>query len=73
MPTGRLEVQLYSIFNLGARWGGWSTTCHGKETRYRLYRTLGGPQCRYGQVRKISTPPGFDARTLQSVVSLYTD
>jgi hypothetical protein len=29
------------------------------KTRYPLYRRLGGPQGRYGQVRKISPPPGF--------------
>ena len=47
--------------------GGWSTsrTVHftlGKETRYPLYRRLDGPQCRSGQVRKISPPTG--TRTL---------
>ena len=31
----------------------------GKETRYPLYRRLGGPQGRSGQVRKISTPTGI--------------
>jgi hypothetical protein len=29
------------------------------KTRYPLYRRLGGPQGRSGQVRKISPPPGF--------------
>ena len=43
------------------------------ETRYPLYRRLGGPQCRYGQVRKISPPPEFDPRTVQPVASRYTD
>jgi len=28
-------------------------------TRYPLYRRLGVPQGRYGQVRKFSPPPGF--------------
>jgi hypothetical protein len=37
------------------------------------YRRLGGPQGRYGQVRKISPPPGFDPPTVQSVGSRYTD
>ena len=41
--------------------------------RYTLYRRLGGPQGRYGQVRKISPPPGFDPRTVQLVASRYTD
>jgi len=42
-------------------------------TRYPLYRRLGGPQSRSGQVRKISPPPGLDPRTVQSVASRYTD
>jgi len=47
--------------------GGWSTPppgrfTHGKEARCLLYRRLGGPQDRYGRVRKISPPPGFDPR-----------
>jgi hypothetical protein len=29
----------------------------GKETRYQLYRRLGGPQGRSGRVRKISPSP----------------
>jgi hypothetical protein len=33
----------------------------------------GGPQGRSGWVRKISSPPEFDPRTVQSVVSHYTD
>jgi len=37
------------------------------KTQYRLYRMLGGPQGRSGQVRKISPPPGFDPRTVQPV------
>jgi hypothetical protein len=43
------------------------------KTRYPLYRRLGGPQGRYRQVRKISPPPEFDPRTVQPVVSRYTD
>jgi hypothetical protein len=42
------------------------------KTRYPLCRRLGGPQSRSGQVRKIWPPPGFDPRTVQSVVSRYT-
>jgi hypothetical protein len=58
------------------RWGGWSTPrpgrfTLGKETRYPLYRRLGGPQGRSGRVQKISPPPGFDHRTVQSVASRY--
>ena len=43
------------------------------KTRYPLYRRLGGPQGRYGQVRKISPPPGIDPRTVQPVASRHTD
>jgi hypothetical protein len=43
------------------------------ETRYLLYRRLGGPQGRSGQVRKISPPPRFDPRTVQPVAIRYTD
>jgi len=38
-----------------------------------LYRRLVGPQGRYGQVRKISPPPGLDPRTVQPVAVRYTD
>jgi hypothetical protein len=43
------------------------------KTRYLLYRRLCGPQDRTGQVRKISSPPGFDPRTVQPVSSHNTD
>ena len=37
-----------------------------------MYRRLGEPQGRSGQVRKISPPPGFDPLTVQPVASRYT-
>jgi len=43
------------------------------ETRYPLYRKLGGTQGRSGRVRKILPPPGFDSRTVQPVASRHTD
>jgi hypothetical protein len=43
------------------------------KSRGPLYRILGGPQGRSGRVRKISPPPGFDPRTVQSVASRYND
>jgi len=43
------------------------------KTRYPLYRRLGGPQDRSGWVRKISSPLGFDPRTVQPVASRYID
>jgi hypothetical protein len=44
--------------------GEWSAAFPGRtlppeKTRYPLYRRLGGPQGRSGQMRKISPPPGF--------------
>jgi hypothetical protein len=71
-------VQLYSIFDLGTRRGEGSASHPGRtlpagKTRYTLYRRLGGPQGRSGQVRKISPLPGFDPRTVQPVGSRYTD
>ena len=43
------------------------------KTRYPLYKRLGGPQGRSGQVRKISPPPGLDPRNVQPVASRYND
>jgi hypothetical protein len=43
------------------------------NTRYRLYKRLGGPHGRSGRVWKISSPPEFDPRTVQPVASRYTD
>jgi hypothetical protein len=50
----------------------WPSFTPGK-TRYPLHRRLGGLHGRYGQVRKISPPPGFNPRTVQPVASRYTD
>jgi hypothetical protein len=56
--------------------GEWSTARHGRFTPGKdpvsIYRRLGGPQGRSGQVQKISPPPGFDPWTVQSVASRYT-
>jgi hypothetical protein len=58
--------------------GEWSEARPGRslhlgKTWYPLFRRLGGPQGRSGQAWKISSPPGFDPRTVQPVVSRYTD
>ena len=42
------------------------------KTRYPSYMRLGGPHGLYGQVQEISSSPGFDPRTVQSVASRYT-
>jgi len=44
----------------------------GIETRYPFYGRVDGPQGRFGRVRKISTPPGFDPRTVQHEASRCT-
>jgi hypothetical protein len=43
------------------------------KTRYPLYRRLSGLQGRSGQVRKISSPLGFEPRNVQPVVIRYID
>jgi hypothetical protein len=58
--------------------GGWSTPCPGrftlwKETRYPLYRRLGGSQGQPGGVQKISPRPGFDPLAVQPVASCCTN
>jgi hypothetical protein len=56
----------------------WSTPRPGrftpeKETSYPWSRWLCGSLGRCGRVRKISSQPGFDLRTVQSVKSRSTD
>jgi hypothetical protein len=46
-----------------------ATLSPGAETRHPLYRRLGGPRLRSGQVQKISLVPGCDTRIVQSVAS----
>jgi hypothetical protein len=58
--------------------GGWLTPRPGrftseKETRYPLYRQMGGPRGRSGRVREISPRPKFEPRIVQPVASRYTD
>jgi len=61
---------------LGTRWGWGSAPRPDRlyppgKTRYPLYRRLGGPKAGL-EGRKISSPPGFDTRTVQPVAqSLY--
>ena len=65
---GYVKVQLYPIFNLGARWGGCLTPLPGRftagaEARHQLCRRLGGPRGRLE----------FKPRTVQCVASRRTD
>jgi len=74
---GSRGISLLFLYN-GTRRGEGSASRPGRslppwKTRYPLYRRLGGPQGRSGQVRKISPPPGFNPRTVQPVASRYTD
>ena len=43
------------------------------KTQYPLYRRLGGPQSRSGQVQKISPTPAFDPQTVQPVANHHAD
>ena len=57
--------------------GEWSAARPGRtltrgKTHYPLYRRLVGPQGRSGRAEN-PAPPGFDPRTVQPVVSRYTD
>ena len=61
----------------GLEEGEWSAARPGRtlppgKSPYPLYRRLGGPQGRSGRVENLA-PPGFDPRTVQPVVSRYTD
>jgi hypothetical protein len=76
-PRGGVEVQLYSFVTsalegVGGQHHAPAALPTGK-TRYPLYRRLGGPQGRYGRVRKISSSMEFDPRTVQPVASRYTN
>ena len=77
--TGHKGPELYSSFNLCARWGvgrqrhAPSALPPGKP-RYPLYRKLGGLQGRSGWVRKISHPLGLNPLDRPGpVASRYTD
>ena len=57
--------------------GEWSAARPGRtlppgETRYPFYRRLGGPQGRTGRAENL-VPTGIRSRTVQPVVSRYTD
>ena len=61
----------------GTRRGEWSAARPGRtlppgKTRYPLYRRLGGPQGRSGCAENL-VPIGIRSRTVQVVVSRYTD
>jgi len=74
MQVQRGSEVIALLFNVGARQRHCPVILHPsirQQTRYLLYKRLGGPQSRSGRVRKISSPPGFDPRTYKPVASLY--
>ena len=61
----------------GTRKGEWSAARPGRtlppgKTRYPFYRRLSGPQGRSGRAKNL-VPTGIRSRTVQPVVSRYTD
>ena len=73
--VGRVIALLFH--DRGTRRGEWSAARPGRnlppgKARYPLYRRLGEPLGRSGRA-EILAPPGFDPRTVQPVVSRYTD
>ena len=66
---------LYPFFNLGTRWGGWSTPhpghfIPGKVPVLTVQEAAWTPQP-FWTLRKISPQPGFEPRTVQPVASRY--
>ena len=66
------------IQNIGVRCGYlWRSRSgrftSGKDSRYPLYRALGGLQSRSRRVNKIWSLPRFEPRTVLPVASRYTD
>jgi hypothetical protein len=77
-PRGRVEVYLYCFLNLGTRWG-WvvNATPQPLYPRERdpvpIVQEGGWAPEPCGWVRKISSLPGFDQRTVQPVRTRCTD
>ena len=72
-----VEVYLYSSMTAALEGGEWSAARPGRilpqgKTRYPFYRRLGGPQGRSGPGENL-VPTGIRCRTVQPVVSRYTD
>jgi len=76
-PRGWVEVLLYSSITAALEGGEWSAARPGRtlplgKTRYPFCRRLGGPQSRSGRAEKL-VPTGIRSRTVQPIVSRYTD
>ena len=75
--VGRVEVYLCSSMTAALEGGERSAARSGRnlpprKTRYPFYRRLGGPQGRSGRAENL-VPTGIRSRTVQPVVSRYTD
>jgi len=73
----RCGPELYSSMTAALEVGEWSAARPGRtlppgKTRYHFYRRLGGSHGRSGQAEKL-VPTGIRSRTVQPVVSRYTD
>jgi hypothetical protein len=69
--TGGVQVQLHSFLILAKAGGQWPTSCPShftprKEPQYRLYRRLGGPQCRSAHFEEKISRPYWDSNLLSS-------
>ena len=77
-PLGRVMYSSTLLYTSALK-RGWAVSTTPRpplppvKTGYPLYRRLGGPQGRSGRVRKISSPPVFDPRTVHTVESWYID
>jgi hypothetical protein len=72
-----LRVLLYSFFINGARWNGWLTPRSGRfplrNNSVPTVQEAGWDPRPVCTVRNISSPSGFDFRTVKHVASRYTD
>ena len=66
------EVLLYSFFNLGARWGVWSTPRPGRFDAGKDLVPI-AKEADLDGCGKSRSPPGFDPRAVQPAASRYTD
>jgi len=69
---------LYSFFNPGARWGGWSTPrpgrfTPGKDPVLGVQQAGWAPKPVWTGTENLASPPEFDPRTVQAVESLYNE
>jgi hypothetical protein len=70
------RIELYSFFNLGGRWRGWSTSCPGCFTLGKPGpHYIGGwviPKALFIGMENLATP-GLDRQTTQPIVSCCTN